>query len=168
MAIEINKFLVSFAAAVAGLQEPALTLGGTGGQVWISEAMGADAADPHLVLTQYAAPRQGAFAGNDRIGKCSIQFKVRGLDSLKASDLAWRLHESLLAGTSASTPRSRWTIAGKVLQADGSLADDSQGWLVKYIRFVNAPGTLGRDDNLKWLAAFNVDVAFERKAVAPL
>lgn len=157
MAIEIHKFLVSLAAAIAALQAPALVLGTS---MWIDEADDDKGGDLYALLRQYSAPSQASFVGNARVGRCSIQVMVRGHSSLAANDLAWRIHESLLVN---SAPRSRWTIAGKQL-VNGAVVVDATGWLVKQIVFVNGPGSIGRDETNKFASTFSLDVAFERAA----
>jgi hypothetical protein len=157
-ATAINNFLLSFAAAVAALAP--VELAGQPRELWVHNAVEDEATNPFTVLRIYRGSEPGAFAGM-RVALVSVQADTRGGDSQAVLALAWKLHESLL--DDQGRPRMHWTIPGKRFAADGSIEVDPGGaWHIRSVRFLNAPGVIGRDEKDRWMATGNFDLDFER------
>lgn len=148
-----NHFLLSLAVAISDLTSLQIP-----SQLAIQDAR-IDGGAVITVMRMYAAPAQAAFVGTKRVYRAAIQFDTRGGgDGQTVLAQAWKVHEGLLVN---SAPRSGWLVPGKQFATE--ITEDAEGdWLIRLIQFVNAPGILGRDEKERWIATFNVDVAWER------
>lgn len=162
-ATNVNNFLLSLAAAIAA--ETGLELENAPRSMWVHDAIEGFSTSCYSVLRIYAASEPGSFAAM-RIARVSVQHDTRGTDSPSSLAQAWRIHEALL--DDEGRPRMHWHLAGKALADGGNdaggsiIADADGGWDVHQLRFIGAPGVVGRDEQGRWIATGNVEMEFER------
>ena len=154
----LTNLMLSIAAAIAA--DAGCTLG-TDLFVGGSPASGAAA---YSVFNLLAGPQPGELY---RVPEISSQLMAIAASSATALDQANRIYESLhTPGTPGSglgsRPRSMWSVPGQRVNAAGVIEADPAVaiWDVRLLVLRNTPGTLGRDKDGLWRAAFNFDVYF--------
>lgn len=157
MSYDINNFRLSLAFQIAALCTPTLKLVELPRELWVGNAIEAEAAPVYSALRIYGGNDEGAFAGGD-VPSASVQHDTRGIDEAAVLARAWAIHESLK--DSQGRPRMHWSIPGKKFDGDGAIVDDDAGdWEIRIIIFNGRPGVRGRVEE-RWMATGNFDVEF--------
>jgi hypothetical protein len=154
LATEVNNFLISLAAAIASVAS--LQHAGTPRQLWTNQVNEKNSADPRTVLRIYGGPISLSMI---RVPMISVQAETTGTEGGAVITQAWKVYEALL--DSEGHPQSHWDLPGKITDATGAIIDDPDwDWNVKLVRFTNGPGIHSRDEQGRWICAFNFDVEF--------
>jgi hypothetical protein len=162
----LTDFLISFAFAIAGLCD--LEIEEKPRELWVFEAAENDAADPYSVVMAYGGQSSAGWTRNR--DTLSIQIMTRGKDAGATLNRAWQIHDSLFDG---GRPRMRWEIAAKKIVSGVIVDAEGQGggqdsldsgilspsWNIRHATAMQVPGIIGRDENQKWMASFNVELA---------
>lgn len=156
----VENFLASLAFAIAGDAELSLA---KPRDLFVFDAVEADAADVYTVLRIYGGEEPGNFA-NMRYPVASIQADTRGFAGAGVLKRAWQVHETLL--DSSNRPWLDRVIAGKKFDDAGEAYVDDPGvsWVVWVKQFTGMPGIRGRDESDRQIATDSFDVRFYPKA----